>query len=268
MNILTFKTLLLVVFAFTTVQLSAQDQPPALPDGWPANVRQDLQQLTTKSADPFAILLKRSERIKVRGTAILVPEAGKLAISPDNMMFLRSSLAELGWDTIVITPPTWPEGALTAPASEDTNELATAWELYQSQLQMTLEATLEYAAQFPGSKMIVAEGTSAASLVSLYVNGKLEAPEALVVLSPYLPDPALNFELSSWFGTSEYPLMDIYTPFDNRWAKATIKPRATAARKRLREDYRQSTMNIVPPNQGSQLWLTRQIHGWIDHLGW
>lgn len=235
---------------------AAQANEPA-PASWPAEARRDAQWLTA-GVDRFPALLKRSEQIKVEGTAILVPDAGKQAISPAQMMFLRNSLAEYGWDTLLISPPNWPELAQTKEG----------WKLYQSSLQQRLQAALERAASLPGNKLIIGEGATAASLMSLFSEGKMRHPDALVVLSPYLPDPALNDEVASWYGLSDYPLLDVYTPLDNRWAAATVKARATAASKRVRLDYRQLKMAVPPPNQSSLLWLTRQIHGWVDQLGW
>lgn len=236
--------------------LLVQANEPA-PPHWPTEARRDAVWLTA-GVDRFPALLKRSEQIKVEGTALLIPDAGKQAISPAQMMFLRESLAEYGWDTLLISPPEWPELAQSKEG----------WQLYQTNLQQRVQAALEKARELPGNKLLVAEGTSAASLLGLFSQGKMPHPDALVTLSPYLPSAQLNEEIASWYGLSDYPLLDVYTPLDNRWASATVKARATAASKKVRLDFRQLKMAVPPPNQGSQLWLTRQIHGWADHLGW
>ncbi len=243
--------LLFNLLSFTSFAI---DEAPPL---WPADARRDIQWLTT-GVDRFPILLKRAETMNVTGTAILLPDAGKQAITPEHMVTLRSTLATLGWDTLLISPPEWPELAQSKEG----------WQLYESNLQPRLQAALERANELPGNKLIVAEGATAASLLHLYSTGKLPQPDALVVISPYLPDPALNEEIPAWFGISQYPLLDVYTPLDNRWAQATVTARAVAARKRGRMDFRQRQQALAVPNPGSQSWLSKQIHGWIDHLGW
>ena len=235
----------------------ALSQAEEVPDNWPTSARQDALFLTA-GVDPFPILLKRAEQIRIRGTAILVPDAGKIAISPEHMMFLRQSLAQLGWDTLLLTPPEWPDMAQSQEG----------WKVYQLGLQQRMQASLEKATELPGNKLIIAEGASAASLLNLYRQGQLPPPSALVVISPYLPDAALNHEIAAWYGLADYPLLDVYTPFDNRWAQATVTPRAIAAQKRVRLNFRQLQMSVPPPNPASQHGLTRKIHGWIDHLGW
>lgn len=239
-------------FLFTSVNAA---EPP--PQEWPSHAKQDAQWLTA-GVDRFPALLKLSAKPRVKGTAILIPEAGKQAISPDHMSYLRIALTDYGWNTLLITPPAWPELAQTQEG----------WQLYANQLLQRLKAGQEKADTLAGNQLIIAEGTSAASLLTLYGQEKADEPDALVVISPYLPSPSLNHNLIRWYGESDYPLLDVHASFDNRWTLATVSARATAAHKQVRLDFRQVKMAVPPPNAGSQQWLTRQIHGWIDHLGW
>ena len=219
-----------------------------------SEIKQDLQNLTAGD-EPFSVLIKKSETLKIKGIAILIPDAGKQVISPYQMMFLRSSLAQKGWNTLLITPPAWAQ-------SEQ------GWQNFRTELQARLEVTQAKADEMQGKKMLIAEGASAASLLQIYAEEKMPQPAGLVVLSPYLPDTAFNQRIPAWYGKFNYPLLDVYCANDNRWSASTVKNRATTAKQNGRLDFRQAKMIIPPPNEASQTWLTNQIHGFADYLGW
>ncbi|MBD1390627.1 DUF3530 family protein [Neiella sp. HB171785] len=246
-------SLLLLLFA---ASLFAATEPEA-PEHWPIEARRDIKWLQISGQSPVPALLRYSEEVRTVGNAVLIPEAGKQVVSPYQMMYLRRSLASLGWNTLLIEPPSWPD-------TQDSK----FWLSYRLELVTRIKAALALTAGLKGRTMIVAEGLSAASTMKLFADGELPQPEALVLLSPYVPDVAQNQEIIGWFGQSQYPLLDFYTPFDNRWAQSTVQQRAVAARKQVRLDFRQVNLAVQPPNDSGQRWLTRQIHGWIDHLGW
>ncbi|MBW8192303.1 alpha/beta hydrolase family protein [Neiella marina] len=237
--------------------LATAADAPAAPDDWPIEARRDIKWLNISGQTPVPALLRHSESVNITGNAILIPEAGKQVVSPYQMMYLRRSLAELGWNTLLIEPPPWP----------DTDQ-PQFWNEHRRQLTVRIKAALELTETLRGRTLFIAEGLSASSTMKIFSDGALAQPEALVLLSPYVPDVALNQEIIGWFGQSGYPLMDFYTSFDNRWAQSTVTQRATAARKQVRLDFRQVNLAVPPPNDSAQRWLTRQIHGWIDHLGW
>ena len=250
MKYIWLTTLLITGLAF------AKD-PASIPDFWPEDARRDVKWLDPEGHSSFPALLRQSEQVKVEGNAILIPEAGKSVVSPYHMTYLRETLAALGWTTLLIEPPKWP----------DTSN-SSFWNSYREELLIRINTAHKITGELRGRTLIIAEGLSAASVMKLFADGELPMPEALVVVSPYIPDLALNQEIVGWFGQSEYPLLDIYSQGENSYAASTVKARAIAAHKQVRLDFRQKQLALTTPNVASQTWLTRQIHGWIDHLGW
>lgn len=145
-------------------------------------------------------------------------------------------------------------------------------QLFQQQqqaFQLLMNALEQERSEYPGFFLLIAQGTSAAWLAGLYVDGTLQdQPDALVTLGVNWPQHDLNQQLPDLLAETPFPVLDIYNQFDSDWTKRTAQQRKVAAVKSLKLHFRQR--EIIGPRYDhyQHEYLSREIHGWLTYMGW
>lgn len=233
----------------------------------------------------FLALWSASEQHRERGVAILIPDRGHQPISPSLLAYLRTALNLYGWSTLAITPPSLAhDTGLTDP--EDTNSTAPttdadtdnsssasraqaeAWQQYGEQLQARIQAAQQYIQNKPVLHLVIVEGSSAAALLQQMASAPTTPPDMMVVIAPYLPERQLNRQIPDWISQGSFPLLDLASDDDNRFASATTRARTVAVKQALRSHYRQRHTTMALTRENSQHWALAEIYGWMRALGW
>lgn len=139
---------------------------------------------------------------------------------------------------------------------------------YEQQIVALLQASFEKSQEYPGFFLVISKGTSAAWLSKVYAEKKLEQPDAFVAMGPYWPDRKRNQLLPNLIANTPMPVLDLYNASDNKWARTTVVHRAVAATKSLKLHYRQRELfgHNTHLQKGNN--LSKEIYGWISHMGW
>ncbi|KXI28337.1 hypothetical protein AX660_18380 [Paraglaciecola hydrolytica] len=218
-----------------------------------------------------------------RGTALLVTDNGMSINSQQGLAPLVKQLIDLGWVTMLIPSPSsdlfLPEEIVIEPDNANPPPLlsikASVSQLNQQvfdehleRVSLNMQAALEKAQEYPGFVLVIAQGTSAATLAQLYAEQKLASPDAFVVISPYWPDRKFNNQLASFLANTPMPVLDIYSKWDNSWSQASIKARKVAAIRALKLQYRQREIVGVGLVQQPATYVSKEIYGWLSHMGW
>ena len=219
-----------------------------------------------------------------RGIALLVTDNGTSISSQQGLAPLVKQLVNLGWVTMLLPSPAsdlfLPTENIVeqdtntdelTPTSVKTSASRFNQQIFDEHLQgltLIMQAALEQAKEYPGFVLVIAQGTSAASLSQLYAENKLKAPDALVVIGPYWPDRKFNNQLANFLANTPMPVLDIYSQWDNSWSLASIKARKIAATRALKLQYRQREIIGVGLVQQPSTYVSKEIYGWLSHMGW
>ncbi|WP_111980305.1 DUF3530 family protein [Algibacillus agarilyticus] len=228
--------------------------------------------------EPFVVFKSEETTSFSRGTAILLPDLATSQVGSHAYQYLRHSLNEHGWLTLAADT-----GELASKEPLDTSEL----EVYMSRpdqsaeqlsekyikqqklnLQMRITALVNKASEYPGINMVIAQGATAGYLTELYHDGVIIEPEIFVLIQPYLPDHKANKLLAKKIASLQSPILDIWSDYDNPWARATVESRKRFARKLLTVHYRQRQLFGDMGWEQRDARLTREIVGYIAYLGW
>ena len=182
-------------------------------------------------------------------------------------------------DNAVNTPSTTPtetqEPNLVAPLKNiDISKSAVtmindqAFTKHEQQLVALLEAAAEKSLEYPGFFLVISKGTSAAWLSKIYAEKTLNTPDAFVVISPFWPDRKHNQRLPDWIANTPMPVLDLYSGWDNGWAQMTVSQRQIAAIKSLKLQYRQRELLGFNTSLHQSNYISKEIYGWISHMGW
>lgn len=139
---------------------------------------------------------------------------------------------------------------------------------HEEQLIALLQAAKVRSEDYPGFFLVISQGTSAAWLSKIYAEEKIETPDALVTISPYWPDRKFNQLLAQWLANTPMPVLDLYNQWDNEWARKTVNAREIAAIRSLKLQYRQRQLLGVDLHQQDSTYLSKEIYGWLSHMGW
>lgn len=242
------------------------------------------------------IVISESNTPLTRGVAVLVSESGRNPYSEHGLGQLSSSLNNVGWVTMIMPAPIsgfWPEGdnnattnAPTTAASQESDATMplpaqdiitklkhshitpSAFQQHEQQTILQMHAITEKTRQYPGFFLVIAQGTSAAWLTKIYAENKLDLPDGMVSLSPQWPDRNYNQQLPKWVSATQMPYLDVYTPWDTAWAKATINQRRIQSLKSLKLMYRQRELIGQSMDEQQFARLGKEIYGWLTHMGW
>jgi len=239
---------------------------------------------TIKVAEQDMVLIIQENTTAIsRGVAMLITDSGTSLSSQQGLAPLVKQLNDLGWVTMLVPNPAsdlfLPEENILTEEQQDEqlpmSIKASVSQLNQQvfdehleRLSLIMQASLEQAKAYPGFVLVIAQGTSAASLSQLYAENKINAPDALVVISPYWPDRKFNNQLANFLASTPMPVLDIYSQWDNSWSQASTKMRKIAAIRALKLQYRQREIIGVGLTQQPASYVSKEIYGWLSHMGW
>lgn len=238
---------------------------------------------TIKVAEQDMVLIIQENTTAIsRGVAMLITDSGASLSSQQGLAPLVKQLRNLGWVTMLVPSPTsdlfLPEENVEAEQLENppTSSIKSSVSQFNQQifdqhlerLSLIMQAALERAKAYPGFVLVIAQGTSAATLTQLYAENKINAPDALVVISPYWPDRKFNNQLANFLANTPMPVLDIYSQWDNSWSQASTKMRKIAAIRALKLQYRQREIIGVGLTQQPASYVSKEIYGWLSHMGW
>jgi hypothetical protein len=138
----------------------------------------------------------------------------------------------------------------------------------QEEFVTLLKVGVKKAGEYPGFYLVIAQGSSAAWITKIYSEFKSNIPDAFIAVSPFWPDRSYNQKLPKIMAKTPMPVLDVYDNWDNDWVLSTVRKREMAATKSLKLLYRQR--QLIGANQLEQQahYLSKEIHGWLSHMGW
>lgn len=139
---------------------------------------------------------------------------------------------------------------------------------HEQELIAQMQAIVTRTQNYPGFFLVIAQGTTAAWLNKIYSEQQIALPDALIMVSPYWPQRDINSQIPEQLANTMMPVLDIYSQWDNEWSKGTVVARKVAAEKALKMHYRQRELiGQMMDRQQYQL-LSKEIYGWLTHMGW
>lgn len=191
----------------------------------------------------------------VKGTVILVPDWSQHAASPKGIDYLRQLLPDHGWNTLAMMPPP----ATITLSAEDLL-------LYQQQLLSRMQAVMNSAEKTPGAIIVIAAGHCGAVLNTLYKNGELKTPQALVLVAAAVQDPQQNELVAQALSQHQVPTLDLLPRLENSYIASSSRLRLQLVRKHVKEIYRQ---RLLPGTSGEDHpWLANEVIGWLRYIGY
>lgn len=206
----------------------------------------------------FLALYRENMTSYTKGTAIIVPDFSEHAASPRHLDLLRQQLNDYGWHTLSIMLPA--DNGINIETSEN-------MALYQQRLKNRMQAAQDNANQHPGASIVIAQGNSAALLSTLYAEKLLPEPAALILLGAYLPDKEQNRLLATSIASQPIPTLDLNHSDDNHFVRHQLTLRQQLVRKNMKAVYRQRSISGSGYQQETQLWVLKEITGWLNSIG-
>jgi Na+-transporting methylmalonyl-CoA/oxaloacetate decarboxylase gamma subunit len=122
------------------------------------------------------------------------------------------------------------------------------------------------ATEQPGYHVVFAQGMSAQALLDAATSNI--TLDALIINNVYWPERDLNRSLPMKIAQSATPLLDLVSANDNHWSKSTEQTRLVKARVEVKAHYRQREIGSVGSPSQISTDISREIYGWLSHLGW
>ncbi len=244
---------------------------------------------------PIIYVLQENTTAITRGVAVMVADSGIPLVAQEGFSALANELNKVGWVTILLPAPdigfipTFTQdmvieddekkaideetnGALIAALDISQTPVTSideqAIEEHEQQLVSLLQAVIEKSQEYPGFLLVISKGTSAAWLSKIYAEKTLNAPDAFVAISPFWPDRNRNQRLPQWIANTPMPVLDLYSSQDNVWSQTTVTQREVATVKSLKLQYRQRELLGFNQYRQYNAYLSKEIYGWISHMGW
>jgi hypothetical protein len=244
---------------------------------------------------PIIYVLQENTTAITRGVAVMVADSGIPLVAQEGFSALANELNKVGWVTILLPAPdigfipTFTQdmvieddekkaideetnGALIADLDISQTPVTSideqAFEEHEQQLVSLLQAVIEKSQEYPGFLLVISKGTSAAWLSKIYAEKTLNAPDAFVAISPFWPDRNRNQRLPQWIANTPMPVLDLYSSQDNVWSQTTVTQREVATVKSLKLQYRQRELLGFNQYRQYNAYLSKEIYGWISHMGW
>lgn len=130
-----------------------------------------------------------------------------------------------------------------------------------------LAAAQDFAANYPGYFLVICQGKSCAWIIQLIVDGEMFEPDALVMLSAFMPQKNYNLQLAQHVAESEVAILDLYQANDNSWVLNNVGIRKALARKNFKVDFRQRQLHTGMNYHGQQSRTLKEIYGFITASG-
>ncbi|MFT5311727.1 MAG: hypothetical protein ACI8Z9_000201 [Paraglaciecola sp.] len=241
-------------------------------------------QIIDAGGQQVLVIIEENTNAIPRGVAIMMGEAGRSIVSQNGLAPLTHKLNALGWVTMLVQTPNI--GAGQAGTKQETvvpQDVSTATVFahspvdpmdpqtfleHEQQLIEQMGGILEKSADYPGFKLIISQGTTAAWLAKIYAQNKLVTPDAFVAISPYWPWREHNRQLADYVAATGMPVLDLHNARDNNWSLQSYPARKIAATKALKLHYRQrEIIGLAIHNQQAE-YLSKEIYGWLSYMGW
>ncbi|WP_281559732.1 DUF3530 family protein [Thalassomonas sp. RHCl1] len=220
--------------------------------------------------EDFITLIKNELTSNSRGVAILLPDWQQGATAANSLNYLRKVLPDQGWTTIAVQPyekpANYPSMALKPEQQQEENN--TSLEQYREKLSAMMTAVMEKAKSYPGIFLVIAQGSHAAVLTDLYQQEKVPLPNALVVLSSFMPTAEENQAYAKTLAQTELPVLDISLKRDHPLAITNASLRRAHADKEMKASYRQRILNNFTTGYYPEATLLREINSWLRSEGW
>ncbi|WP_170940531.1 DUF3530 family protein [Pseudoalteromonas sp. NBT06-2] len=223
----------------------------------------------------FTALFRDHTAAQAKGIAILFPDWSLPANNQLGLDYLRKALNDYGWVSYALNVPDQiPLNTATALSNETlfhapTLPILSDTELktYKLLLISRLKAIYQKALEHPGFIIIIAQGSTSAMIVEFFADKPEEEIDAMILLSGYLPDPALNKNLTNTIANVTAPVLDIYHTHDNNWVLSEVSNRKKANRKAHKLDYRQRELFGNNASSTQHARLLKEIYGFLTKIG-
>lgn len=244
-----YATLLLLLISLPLSQLHAHEQQ-TITDLQRQLPEWEFTQIGTQQ-DTFTILHRPAMTAFEKGALLLIPDASLHPATPRQLNFLRQAFNDVGWHTIAFMPPPSP---INGQSSSEA-------------LQQRLNLLLSDSDMPSGHLVILAQGSSANLLTQFDWVAMSRQTDALILLSSYETDPAINRELAQRVGALPIPTLDIAHQQDHLHIQQTLAQRQQWSRKSANLLYRQRLLNGHAEHEASQQLMYKEVYGWLSYLG-
>ncbi len=263
----------------------------------------DAYQSFDVDGQPIIYVLQENTTAITRGVAVMIADSGIPIVGQEGFSALANELNKLGWVTILLQAPdigfiptfsknvdmkddvkttvakeiditTKKQIPTSSKADLDISQSAVttidkqSFVKHEQQLVSHLQAAFKKSQEYPGFFLVISKGTSAAWLSKIYAEETLKAPNAFVVISPFWPDREKNQRLPQWIANTPMPVLDLYNSRDNGWSQKTVALREIASVKSLKLQYRQRELLGSNTYHQYNVYLSKEIYGWLSHMGW
>jgi hypothetical protein len=220
--------------------------------------------------ESFIVLEQVGKTNNEKGVVILLPNWQQSSTSPKAIDHLRTSLPEQGWTTITMQalnkPDNYPSYAIEVAAQQKQNE--EVLQTYKDTLSAMLTKVMDKAFEYPGIILMIAEGSNAAIVTELYQEKKNRLPNAMILMSAFMPTYAENQKFAEQIAKDELPILDILLTLDHRLVIENAKQRKSMAKKEMKVFYRQRQYNTYASGYYPKEKLVKEINGWLKAIGW
>jgi hypothetical protein len=228
-----------------------------------------------------AVIIQESTVAISKGAVIMLSDTGQTPLGSRSLDSVATLLNQYGWATLLAAPPIIGLSQETSDNAQENNTnievlptdglqaiVQENFDTHQQQLQLLMQSLLDKSTEYPGFVVVVSEGTTAAWLAKMYNEQLVTEQDAFVSLSAYWPQIELNDQIAGYLANTSFPVLDMYSQWDNKWTITTAEKRRIAAVKALKLHFRQTELIGVPIGQGQHQYLTKQIIGWLTFMGW
>jgi len=280
-----FYILYLCFFFISSACLAAESKdieikaPPSLESIYQQDLYHYLQGDEVKQIlagdSEFTALYRDHTAAQAKGVAILFPDWSSPANNQLGLDYLRKELNDYGWVTYALNVPDQiPLNTATALSNDTLFHAPTLpvlsegeFKTYKLLLISRLKAIYQKALEHPGFIIIIAQGSTSAMITEFLADQPEEEVDAVILLSGFLPDPALNKDLSKKIAKVMAPVLDIYHTHDNNWVLSEISNRKKANRKAHKLDYRQRELFGDNSSSTQHARLLKEVYGFLTKIG-
>lgn len=216
----------------------------------------------------YLLLHKQNYLPYMRGLIMHIPDWNMHPYQSFVIRELYHAMPEYGWQSYALQSPHSDLTAVPWQTDENTTYPAAisqeALTELRQPLQQRLTQAMQHLEQQPGYRIVVAEGVTAAFLIQLYAAKAIPAPDAFVVIGPYLLQWHLNNAIAAQLASFSFPVLDLQPAYAGSWSLSSAAERVKQARRLQHPAYRQRVLPYgVSPGQAAQ--LHQYVYGWLSY---